>query len=101
MTHATSVILNVVTNLLYLCPFTKGHNYDKHFGPLRWARTGAEVIFTSVTGESYKYVISNVEIVEPTDIDYMVESNGHWDLTLFTCTTGGNARCAVRCEKTE
>ncbi len=85
------------TGELVIC----AHNYDKHFGPLRRARTGEEVIFTSVTGESYRYVISNVEIVEPTDIDYMVESNGHWDLTLFTCTTGGNARCAVRCERTE
>ena len=23
-----------------------------------------------------------------------------WDLTLFTCTTGGRARCAVRCTRT-
>ena len=28
------------------------------------------------------------------------ESEDIWDLTLFTCTTGGRARCAVRCTRT-
>ena len=73
------------------------HNYDKHFGPLRTASAGAEVVFISVTGERYNYVISNVETVEPTDIDYMIDSRADWDMTLFTCTTGGRTRCAVRC----
>ena len=28
------------------------------------------------------------------------EDSDNWDLTLFTCTTGGRARCAVRCVRT-
>ncbi|MBR0131370.1 MAG: sortase [Firmicutes bacterium] len=77
------------------------HNYDKHFGPLRRVASGADVVFITVTGERYKYIVSNVEIVEPTDIDYMIDAGADWDMTLFTCTTGGQARVAVRCVRTE
>ena len=37
-----------------------------------------------------------------TDIDKMITATDEdaWDLTLFTCTTGGRARCAVRCTRT-
>ena len=37
-----------------------------------------------------------------TDIDKMITASDEdaWDLTLFTCTTGGRARCAVRCTRT-
>ena len=41
--------------------------------------------------------------LEPTQIEKMTtktEDSDAWDLTLFTCTTGGSARCAVRCVRT-
>ena len=46
--------------------------------------------------------MSNVETIQPTDIDKMITASDEdaWDLTLFTCTTGGRARCAVRCTRT-
>ena len=44
-----------------------------------------------------------METVQPTQIEKMTEKtadSADWDLTLFTCTTGGSARCAVRCVRT-
>ena len=44
-----------------------------------------------------------MENLQPTQIEKMTEKtedSDNWDLTLFTCTTGGRARCAVRCVRT-
>lgn len=44
-----------------------------------------------------------MENLQPTQIEEMTEKteeSDEWDLTLFTCTTGGSARCAVRCVRT-
>ena len=53
--------------------------------------------FTTVKGKTYHYQVSNREIVKPTALEEMITGDD-WDLTLFTCTIGGQARCAVRCE---
>lgn len=71
------------------------HNYSTHFGPVRDLNAGAEVIFTDVDGNSFAYEVQAVEVLEPTAIEEMLSDD--WDLTLFTCTTGGQARVAVRC----
>ena len=41
--------------------------------------------------------VDTIETVGGTDIEKM--ESGDWDLTLFTCTTGGKARAAVRCKE--
>ncbi len=74
-----------------------GHNYRTHFNPLHNASVGMEVIFTDVEGYNYLYEIVEFETIEPTAITDMVEFDA--DLTLFTCTYGGSARFAVRCER--
>ncbi len=79
------------------------HNYAKHFSPIKWLAAGAEVYFTDMDGMRWSYEISAVETLQPTQIEKMTtktEESDDWDLTLFTCTTGGNARCAVRCVRT-
>ena len=57
--------------------------------------------FTNVEGVVYRYIVSNRETVRPMDVDYMIDNQSDksekWDLTLFTCNTGGQTRCAVRC----
>ena len=72
-----------------------GHNYPEHFSPLKSVGLGTDVYFTNVNGAVYHYKVTNREIVQPTAIEEMI--TGDWDLTLFTCTTGGRTRCAVRC----
>lgn len=79
------------------------HNYAKHFSPIKWLAEGAEVYFTDMDGMRWSYEVSAVETIQPTQIEKMTEKtedSENWDMTLFTCTTGGSARCAVRCVRT-
>lgn len=88
------------TNDLVIC----GHNYARHFSPLKNIGIGEKIRFTSVEGKVYTYMVGNRETLRPTEVSKMVENksnsetqNEDWDLTLFTCNTGGRTRCAVRC----
>ena len=82
-----------------------GHNYRSHFSPLKSAVPGTKVILTAVDGTRIEYEVSAVETLRSTDIEKMITnsnnstSNEDWDLTLFTCTTGGRARLALRCRR--
>ncbi len=76
-----------------------GHNYARHFSPIKQLNEGDEVDFTDMDGEVWIYEVSGVETLEPTQIEEMttVTESDDWDLTLFTCNAGGRTRCAVRC----
>ena len=76
------------------------HNYQSHFGPIQAAAPGMDVYFRNVEGLIYHYIVANVEILQPTAVEDMITADD-WDLTLFTCTPGGGARCAVRCTRVE
>jgi len=78
-----------------------GHNYRKHFSPLRSMPNGTAVIFTDVEGNVYHYEIASVEILNPTQVDELVTKTDSWDLTLFTCTLGGQTRHTMRCLRTD
>ncbi len=74
------------------------HNYRKHFSTLKWIPTGSEILLEAVDGAVYTYEVSKIETLKPTDVDKMtIPENHEWDMTLFTCTTGGQARAAIRC----
>lgn len=74
-----------------------GHNYRTHFGPVRNLEAGDQVIFTDIKGRSFFYEVQAVETLEPTAVEDMLSDE--WDLTLFTCTSSGQARVTVRCLK--
>ena len=71
------------------------HNYQRHFGRLMNLSLGAEVLFTDVKGETTRFTVAELEVLQPNDIERMTA--GDYDLTLFTCTYGGATRFAVRC----
>ena len=49
-------------------------------------------------GATYTYEVTEIETLKDTAVKEMtVPENREWDMTLFTCTTGGQARAAVRC----
>ncbi len=75
------------------------HNYQRHFGRLKELSIGAEIRFVDVDGNLFTYTVAEMEQLEPTQIEDMTESG--WDLTLFTCTIGGQFRFTVRCERVE
>ncbi len=76
-----------------------GHNYPAHFGYFYRLNIGDKVRFTDVLGNVYDYQVSGLETLESTDVKKM--TSGNWDLTLFTCTTGGMTRVTVRCRLAE
>ncbi len=73
------------------------HNYSRHFGKLKSLDIGDEVLFTDVNGVEYRYVVAEVTTLQPTAITEMTSSS--FDLTLFTCTYGGQSRVTVRCNR--
>ena len=75
------------------------HNYKRHFGMLKTLGVGEEVAFTDVHSVTTVYKVMEIEEIEPTNVESMTISD--FDLTLFTCTYGGNARFTVRCSRKE
>lgn len=84
---------NVYHDDLVIC----AHNYPTHFSPLKYAPIGTQVRFTDADGLEFCYTVSSLDTIGPNDVETMV--SGDWDLTLFTCDTGGQTRCAVRCDR--
>ena len=78
------------------------HNYAKHFSPIKWLAIGSSVYFTDADGLRWSYEVESVETLRPTQIEEMTTDTetDNWDLTLFTCTSGGGSRYAVRCVRT-
>lgn len=76
-----------------------GHNYSAHFATLKSLTAGDTVTFTDMDGSRYDYTVSAVETLDAMASYEM--TSGDWDLTLFTCTVGGAARVAVRCDRSE
>lgn len=73
------------------------HNYASHFGRLKELSLGAEVLFTDIDGNLFSYEVAEVEILPPYATEEM--TSGEWDLTLFTCTVGGQSRVTIRCTR--
>lgn len=76
-----------------------GHNYKAHFADLAKLSEGDTITFTDVDGNRFSYQVSGKETLPPTAIAEMITDD--WPLTLFTCTVGGSARVAVRCDRVE
>lgn len=72
-----------------------GHNYDRHFEPIKNLKIGDPVRFTDVEGNVFQYTVCGLESMGTYDVAKM--RAGEWDLTLFTCMTSGNLRATVRC----
>ncbi len=75
------------------------HNYSSHFGRINTLSQGDSVTFTDVDGNVFKYRVLDVETLGSKAVGDML--SGDWDLTLFTCTLGGEYRVTVRCERVE
>lgn len=72
-----------------------GHNYGKHFGPLRGVSLGADVYFITVDNMVYHYTVGSIENMRPEQLDEILHSE--WDLSIYTCNPGGTTRRVIRC----
>lgn len=75
------------------------HNYPSHFGNLQNLSEGDEVTFTDMDRNVFTYEVVAIESLQPTAVEEMTA--GEYDLSLFTCTVGGNYRVTVRCDIVE
>ena len=70
------------------------HNYASHFGKIKNLRVGDTAIFTDMDENVVSFQLAAQETIQPEDLEAM--EAGDWDLTLFTCTVGGQSRVTVR-----
>lgn len=75
-----------------------GHNYDSGFGQLFQINVGDAVYFRDVNGTVTAYQVVAKDVLAASAVEEMI--SGEYDLTLFTCTYGGQNRMTIRCEKT-
>lgn len=71
------------------------HNYRSSFGQCSNLQIGDEILFTDAAGIVHRYLVGEIEIVEPTAVEYMIKSE--WALSLYTCTYNGAQRLTIRC----
>lgn len=82
-------------NNLVIC----AHNYASHFGRLKTLQPGDTLLFTDMDDQVVSFQMVEQEILEPNDEEAM--TTGQWDLTLFTCTPGGQTRVTVRFQRAD
>lgn len=70
------------------------HNYRGFFSRLKELNTGDQAYFTDVDGNVFSYQVVEKETLQPENVEEM--TSGDWDMTLFTCTVGGQSRVTVR-----
>ncbi|MCQ2512135.1 MAG: sortase [Lachnospiraceae bacterium] len=71
------------------------HNYETHFGNLKYLDVGSKVLFVDIDGNEFQYLVAETETLPSTAVEEMTSND--WNLTLFTCTFGGSDRVTVRC----
>lgn len=76
-----------------------GHNYSSQFGQLKSLHIGDTVLFYDVDGNLFQYQVAEMETLRASAVEAM--EDGTWDLSLFTCTVGGQNRLTLRCILTE
>lgn len=76
-----------------------GHNYRRHFGPIRRLKPGDQALFVDMEGNTICYQVAAVDPVLPSAVEEVC--SGQFDLTLVTCTYGGNTRLVVYCDRQE
>lgn len=73
------------------------HNYEKHFGKISKLVYGDTITFTDMDANTTAYKVVAKDILDPTAVEEMIA--GDYDLTLFTCTYGGENRVTIRCDR--
>ena len=75
------------------------HNYDFHFGRIKELGPGDELSFIDMDGVLSNYSVVVVDVIQPTDIEKVTDPA--LDLTLYTCTYGGEQRVMVGCKRVD
>ena len=71
------------------------HNYQSHFGRLSQLKPKDLVLFTDASNTIHCYEVVLIETLPGNATEEMITSG--FDLSLYTCTSGGSNRVTVRC----
>jgi len=71
-----------------------GHNYKRHFARLKELKPGDRAELYTLDGVTYIYELESLETLEKTALEELV--TGEWEMTVFTCTVGGERRVTAR-----
>lgn len=87
---------NLTTNNMVIA----GHNYERHFGQLKYLNQQDQIILHSINDVDRLYYVLDNTVYDKYAIDDLLKNDepNHWDLTLFTCTLGGENRYIIRCK---
>ena len=75
-----------------------GHNYKSHFSNIKKLSIGDALQFKCTDGEVIGYTVSDIEVVNPNQLDRIIDTE--YDLILFTCTSSGTQRFLLKCTRT-
>jgi len=73
------------------------HNYRNHFGRLQELAYGAEIQLTDMNGELHHYTVTEIMIVQLTDVSLVWDSP--YELVLYTCDYTNQNRVVVYCKE--
>ena len=77
-----------------------GHNYKGMFRDLKELEIGDTFTLVDRTGRICTYVIYDIYIVEPDDVSCIEDTLlGQREVTLITCTTGGEKRLILKAKE--
>ncbi len=82
---------SVYSHDLVIC----GHNYSSCFKNLKNIPLGSKLYFTDMNGNEFSYTAVAHEVLDQYDVNSMLTEG--FDMTVFTCATGGVKRETLRC----
>jgi len=81
---------SLLTDDLVIC----AHAYNNLFGNIKKLKQKDKLIFTDINQKNYLYEVELIDVLSPSDVTLMIESE--FDLTLYTCTDDNLNRVTVR-----
>ncbi len=82
---------SVYSHDLVIC----GHNYSSCFRGLKNMPLGEKLYFTDMNGNEFVYTAVSLETIHQYDVEDMISED--YDMTIFTCASGGVERVTLRC----
>ena len=76
---------------------SKFEEYDLYVRNKSFLVSDHILTFTDVDGNRFAYEVAELQVLPPSALEDMLSQD--WDLSLFTCTLGGQTRLTVRCDR--
>ncbi|MBA4538666.1 sortase [Bacillus aquiflavi] len=75
----------------------RGYRGDRHFRHLPSVAAG-EKVYLHTKKQTYVYEVTDLEVIKPTDVEILNDTENKNEITMITCTVTGLERVAVKGE---